>query len=249
MYVYFLCVLQGYFTLLHYSVSLCVTFETQNLFLTIISKTHGPILSGGAILSLPPLPQCFGQITHFSVYSTSFTQPQVSYPCNLSPLHSSWAFSTFCFQHWIARRQSAVMHLCSSAWAAFPKGEEQSPETGAETIADRNLLWWRWLDGAPSSSEETRYLLINTSLFDMNMALSSADLGPSAQFCPVLITAAPGSLLLTKLCHMIKTGESGQMWGKTSSVFTSTFKLECSLLLLLPPACLSLFPIYSEAEG
>lgn len=83
----------------------------------------------------------------------------------------------------------------------------------------------------------------------MNMAQSSADLSVHLEFYPVLITAAPGSLLLTMLYHMIKTGESGQMQGKTSSVLISPFKLECSLLLLLPPACLSFFPISSEAEG
>lgn len=36
----------------------------------------------------------------------------------------------------MARRQDPVMHPCSSAWAVFPKGAEQSPEPGAETTAD-----------------------------------------------------------------------------------------------------------------
>lgn len=79
------------------------------------------------------------------------------------------------------------------------------------------------------------------------MAQCTAGLSVHLQLCPVLITAAPGSLLPTTLHHMIKTGESGQMWGKRSSVLTSPFKLECSLLLLLPPAFLFLLKQKGEA--
>jgi len=39
------------------------------------------------------------------------------------------------------RKQGPIKYPSSSAWTEVQKGEEPSREPGAETIADRNLLW------------------------------------------------------------------------------------------------------------
>lgn len=98
--------------------------KLKNLSLTIISKTHDPVLSKSAILSLPlpSPPELWLNYSCPCISLTSFTQPQGLFPSKLSSLlyPQRLSFSTFCSQCHMAGRQGICNTSLPSAWTVFP---------------------------------------------------------------------------------------------------------------------------------